>query len=231
MKRVLVMLSLMALAGTAYAGDPPIESVEWERANDSCELTVVTYDWDFSQGDQGFTHAVCEAGGIDDWAYGVPTNPEVPINVAVWGTGLAGDYSNSSGSGLYAPAFTVTEDAYLMEVSHWFDIENNYDGCNVSVNGEVIQPYTVYPAVINTSASYYAYCVDNEPGWTDGPTESLDCFDLSPWMGQTVEVEFALGSDDIVSYPGWFIYYVKVGGQGGTPTEGSTWGSIKGLFQ
>jgi hypothetical protein len=231
MRKVLVLMSLVALAGTAFAGDPPIDSIVVDRANDSCELTVVTYDWDFSTGDHGFTHQPCEAGAIDNWAYGVPTNPEVPINVAVWGTGLAGDYSNDSGSGLYAPAFTVTESAYLMEVSHYFDTENNYDGCNVSVNGTVIQPYTPYPAVISTSTGFYAFCVDMEPGWTDGPTTSLDCFDLSAYMGQEVEIEFALGSDSSVSYPGWFIYYVKVGGQGGTPTEGTTWGAIKGLFQ
>lgn len=231
MKRVLVSLCILALAGVANAGSPPITSVDFERADDSCELTVVTYDWDFSLGDQGFVSAICEDGGMAVWAHGVPTNPEVPIDVGVWGTGLAGDYANSAGDGLEAPLFTVTDAAYLMEVSHYYDTENNYDGFNVSVNGVVIEPYTAYPATINTSTSYYAFCVDMEQGWTDGPTTSLDCFDLSAYMGEEIAVTFEFGSDSSVSYPGWFIYYVKVGGAGSTPTEGTTWGSIKGLFQ
>jgi len=202
------------------------------RADDSCELTVVTYDWDFAQGDQGFMPAVCETGGMPVWEYGVEANPEVPLDVACWGTILNADYVNDSGDGLLAPLFTVTDSAYLMEVSHWLDIETNYDGCNVSVNGTVIEPYTVYPATLSTSTNYYAFCVDMEQGWTGHDImQSLDCFDLSAFMGEEVQVSFDFGSDSSVTYPGQYLLYVKVGAAGSTPTEGTTWGAIKGLFQ
>ena len=84
----------------------------------------------------------------------------------------------------------------------------------------------------STSTNYYAFCVDMEQGWTGHDImQSLDCFDLSAFMGEEVQVSFDFGSDSSVTYPGQYLLYVKVGAAGSTPTEGTTWGAIKGLFQ
>ncbi len=235
MKRALVLFGLLALTGIAYAGHPPIDVINGYRADDSCELGCVTFDWDFAVGDQGFTYGPCDdTGGEHVWEYGTTTY--VPVPDPCWGTVLDDDYLDDSGEALLSPAFTVTDEAYLMEVYHYIHTENVYDGCNVSVNGEVIEPYTPYPEQLNPSGSYYAFCVDEEQGWTGYGYQgafgwSLDCFDLSQFMDQEIVVEFNLGSDSSVNYPGWYIQYVRVGTPDGTPVEDTTWGRIKGLFQ
>jgi len=235
MRLLLTIFGIMALAGAAFAGN--------ELSNDivvtdtvPCDLTNVCLDWDFSVGDHDFTPYNCEPGGAAVWAYGNETVvPGSPGNV--WGTVINGNYVNNSGDGLSSPLFTVTTDCYLMEINHYVHIETNYDGGNVSVNGQVVPPMTGYPAVISTSTSFYAYCVDMEEGFTgngySGASETWvpRCFDLSPFMGQTIHVDFDFGSDSSVTYPGWYLAYVKVGGMSSTPVESSTWGAIKDSFR
>ncbi len=230
MRVILTSLCLLALAGAAFAGQPPIDQVSTRTAV-PCDLTVVTYDWDFAVSDQGFVGGVCEAGGTAVWEYGATTYvPGAPGNV--WGTVLNGDYVSDSGGGLTSPAFTVDANSNLVEIHHYYDIENNYDGGNVKANGQVIVPVGGYDAVISTSTYYYAWCVDNQEGFTDdsGMAWVIDCFDLSAYVGQSVELDFEFGSDSSVQYPGWYLAYVKVGTDLPSPTQESTWGQIKSLF-
>ena len=118
-----------------------------------------------------------------------------------------------------------------LAVSHYVDIETNYDGCNVSVDGTVIAPMGGYDGVISTSTSFYAFCVDMEEGYTGHANVwATSCWDLSAYDGQTIQVEFDFGSDSSVTYPGWYLGYVKVGGMTATPTEQTTWGTIKSLY-
>ena len=91
--------------------------------------------------------------------------------------------------------------------------------------------------VISTSTSFYAFCTDLEEGFTgngfNGASEewTTRCFDLTPFMGQNVRLEFDFGTDSSVTYPGWYLAYVKVGSEVPTPVEPSTWGDIKNQFQ
>lgn len=80
------------------------------------------------------------------------------------------------------------------------------------------------------STSFYAYCVDMQPGLTDGPTAGFvkDCFDLSAFMGQTVQIAVKFGSDSSVNYPGWFIAGAMAG-ELVTAAEESNWSTIKRL--
>jgi len=233
MRAVVIVLAILSFVGAALADKEPINI--YEPTRDACEMPWVAFDWDFSTGNHGFTTASCDqTGGLPVWEYGVSS--QVPGYVdAVWGTVLNANYPANSGQGLLSPAFTVGNDSYLLEVEHYVHTEANFDGCNVKVDGVVIQPMIVYPATISTSTSYYAFCLDNQPGWTgngyQGPLGWLtSCFDLSAYMGQTIQVEFDFGSDSSVQYPGWFLTYVRVGGVGGTPADSPTWGHIKGLF-
>ncbi len=54
--------------------------------------------------------------------------------------------------------------------------------------------------------------MNDEEGFTDydNPWEE-QCFDLSAFDGQTIQVEFDFGSDSSVTYPGWYLAYVRIG--------------------
>jgi hypothetical protein len=192
-------------------------------------MEVVTYMWDFATGDHGFTAPnACDSGGSPVWEYG----PGGYVGYAdnCWGTILNGSYLNDSGDGLRSPAFMVTDASYLVEIYHYTDIENNYDGGNLEVNGVVVPPTDGYPATISTSTAFYAWCVDMEGGFTDDEPWGERCFDLSEFMDEEVVLEFDFGSDNSVTYPGWYIGYVMVGGTEPSASDGTTWGTIKGLF-
>ena len=134
------------------------------------------------------------------------------------------------------PSFTVTPDCYLMEILHYVQVETNFDGGNVTVNGTVIPPTDGYPATISTSTAYYAYCTELEQGFTGNSTTPSEawtrrCFDLTAYIGQTIQVRFDFGTDSSVTYPGWYLAYVKLGGLTANPVEQSTWGNIKSSYR
>jgi hypothetical protein len=47
----------------------------------------------------------------------------------------------------------------------------------------------------------------------------VDCFDLSPFIGQDIQIEFDFGCDASVNAPGWFLEYVRVGSSAGQSTQ------------
>jgi len=235
MKTLLVLFGLVLVASVAYAGDDnaaPVPVV----TRDACTLTFTSYFWDFNVNAQGFTPAACDVSGTPVWAWGAEaTIPGSPGNV--WGTVLNGSYPSDSGDGLLSPPFMVTPNAYLLEVNHYVHFETNFDGCNVSVDGAVILPTTGYPATISTSTSFYAHCVDLEPGWTGnsstGPSQDwvAQCFDLTAFMGQMIQVSFDMGTDSSVTYPGWYLAYVAVGSDAPVSVDEANWGGIKALYR
>lgn len=231
MKALFTLVGLLFVAGVAVAGTPPYaEPVQ--PAQVPCDLPAVAYNWDFADGDQGFTTTMCDTDGLPVWEYGVTGYiPDTPG--AVWGTVLAANYPNQAGEGLVSPEWMVDASSYLMEVYHWFRIETNYDGGNVSVNGQVVAPIGGYTSTISTSTSFYAWCVDMEPGFTGSTLNPwrTDCWDLSAFAGQMISVEFDFGSDSSVSYPGWYLGSVKIGGEPGVPVEPSSWGTIKNIYK
>jgi hypothetical protein len=195
----------------------------------------VAHNWDFAVSNQGFTTTTCDAtGGAPVWAWGATNIPAAPGNV--WGTVLMANYPVNTGHGIVSPSFTVGPTSNKLEILHYVRTETNFDGCNVQVGGTVIPPTDGYPATISTSTSFYAYCVNGEPGFTGsgatGPSENwvTRCFDLVAFNGQTIQVEFDFGSDSSVQYPGWYIAYVKVGTDAVVPVEQTTWGRVKTLY-
>lgn len=229
MRILATALCVFLVGGVAFAGSPPDENVIVHQRTD-CGLQYVAIDWNFAQGNQSFTTAICQTGAVAAaWAWGTCTIPGAPGTV--WGTVLNGSYNNNSGESLIAPAFTVSPSCYLMEVYHYYDIETNFDGCNVTANGTVVAPVGGYDGTISTSTSYLAYCVDMEPGFTGHvSTWGWDCWDLSSYMGQSVVVTFDFGSDSSVQYPGWYIAQIRIGGENPTPAGSPTWGAIKNQF-
>ncbi len=213
MKALLSCCCLFAAVGIATA-EKPVLPVSALPDRVACQMGQTVDDWDFSLGPQGFTTTSCDSGGQAVWQWGSTSYiPGAPSHV--WGTILNGDYPNDSGQGLLSPMWTVSEQSCLVEVYHYFDTEIGWDGCNLAIH-----PYgTVWPPVggysttaISPSASYYAYCVDGEPGWTGSSGGwRVDCFDLSEYMHMQIALEFDFGSDASVTAPGWYLSRVRVG--------------------
>jgi len=226
MKTLLTVLLIVGVASVALA-EKPIQINDNAPTRVECEFANVMYEWDFANGDNGFTTSACDdTGGMPVWELGNAYGEDC------FGTIIAGDYPNDAGEALVSPAFLVDESSYLVQIHHFFDIETNYDGCNLMVNGVVVDPMEGYLGVISESTTFYAFCVDMQPGFSGhDPTGFFDsCFDLGGFIGEEVEVSFQFGSDNSVQYPGWYIATVLVGGDV-VATDGASWSQIKGLYR
>jgi hypothetical protein len=226
MKTLLTVLLIVGVASVALAEKPVV--INDSNANRvECAFENVMYEWDFSDGDHGFTASSCDDGGLPVWELGNAYGEDC------FGTIIAGDYLSDSGDALNSPAFMVDESSYLVQIYHFFDIETSYDGGNLMVNGVVVDPMDGYPDdEISDSTSYYAWCVDGQPGFTGhDPIDFFDsCFDLGGFIGEEVTLSFQFGSDSSVTYPGWYIATVLVGGDV-VATDGATWTQVKGLYR
>jgi hypothetical protein len=226
MRALLTILCVVVIASVAWAekpvqpADSPIDRVE-------CPFENVAYNWVFLGGDDhGFTTGPCDDGGVPVWEFYCV----FPLGY-FWETGGSDDYPNDAGESLISPNFYVDESTYLVEIRHGHDIEPSYDGGNLSVNGVVVEPMDGYPDdEISDSVNYYAWCVDGEPGWTGSAEFYNSCFDLSAFMGEEVQLSIDFGSDSSVTYPGWAIAYILVGGDV-VATDGMTWSAVKGLYK
>lgn len=228
MKKLLVVLGILTLATCAFAAKPTLELEGNPAIRIACDLNSVMYDWNFADGDHGFVPTICEDGAFPVWAYGVDATYGT-----VWATGLDGAYVSNAGEALVSPTFLVDPSTQFVEVVHFYDIETNYDGCNLEVNGQVVEPLEGYDvAAISTSANFYAFCVDLEPGYTGHELTGFitTCFDLGAFTGQEVALEFTFGSDSSVTYPGWYIASVTVGSNV-VGVETKAFSSIKALYR
>ena len=241
--RVLVTaIGLCLLVGTAVAQGPAqkIDQNPVEIPRVECGFENVWVTANFGSENGGFAPELCDPSGLPAWDWGTDatiTPPPAPFGPNVWGTVIGASYPSNTGDGLVSPLFTVvTGMNELVEIVHYLDIETNYDGCNIVVldgAGEtILYPMAGYPATINTSTSYYAYCVDMEPGFTGhGTAWTTACCDLTPWDGQEIALRFDFGSDSSVTYPGWFIAGITWGTDQFTPVEESSWSMIKALYR
>jgi hypothetical protein len=223
MRWLLVGLSLLLLTGAASAKPLGDEIIRPDAI--PCYLDWVTFDWDFSQGDHGFTTVA--GGGAEVWEHGSTSMLSVSPLI-MWATVLAGEYPDGAGQGLLSPSFLVTEETAMVEVYHYYDTEAHFDGCNVKVNGVVIPPYSGYEDTLHPDCT----CVGGQEGFTGEGGWRLDCFEVAGFSGEVITLRFDFGSDGTEhSHPGWYIAAVRVGGQDPTGPEGETWGQIKGMFR
>jgi len=228
MKTFLTILCVVAFASVAWA-EKPVQTVDIPDTRIECSFQTVVYNWDFREGDQGFTTASCDDEGAPVWEHGY-----WPVgDVVCWGTSLQGNYPNDTGHSLISPTFMVDASTYLVDVAHGYDTEISYDGGNLSVNGIVVEPMEGYPDdEISDSTTYYAWCVDGEPGFTgySGTEIVHNCFDLTPFLGQEVQLSFDFGSDSSANDQGWMIVDIDVGSDV-VPVQGTTWSNIKGMYR
>ncbi len=226
MRYVLVIALAGLIAMPAMAEKVPVEGDQSDRTPVECGLVNICLEWP-----GGFIAQDC--GGSPVWGYG-PDNNVPPLGCDgepvgdVLGTALSSTYPNNAGEiAVVHEGYEVTEACTLLEICHYYDIENYYDGGNLTINGVVVAPIGGYPEDAIYSG---ANCTGGEPGFSGfSGGWVLDCWDLSPYVGQTIEVALKFGSDSSVQYPGWYGYSGMFGGLV-TPTEKVNWGQIKSQY-
>jgi hypothetical protein len=181
--------------------------------------------------------------GPNPWEWGVPTDiPDVACDgvpvTSILGTTLAGTYPVSVGGISAIGTFPITADCYCLELCHYYDTETNYDGGNVKVSLDggiswaLITPDAGYPGM-NTSTLYPCECVYQEPIFTgDSGGFIKNYFDLSAYEGMVVFIGFFFGSESYATSDlGWYIKWVRIGGEQLTPVQNATWGTIKAMYR
>ena len=205
-----------------------------------CPTPSVVYNLDFNLDPNGFYTQAC--GGAAVWSWG-PANygptmtcDDVP-RTNVLGTVRTANYPANSGETAVIGPFAITPDCWCMELCHWYDTENRFDGGNVKVSTDGGTTWNlIVPARLYDNTAYTApKCIPSQQVFTghgnQGATAYLrDCFDLTPYVGSDVLIGFFFGSDSSVFYPGWYLKWVKIGGQA-SAIESRSWGSIKSMYR
>jgi hypothetical protein len=155
--------------------------------------------------------------GLDNhgtnWGWGTDATAGAHSGTHVWGTVLGGNYGNCGDYRLEMPPVCLVHlDSVRLNLWHWYDIEPNgvepYDGANVAVAPfgtdywNVVLPDGGYPAREGYTCNPYqnqpAYA-GNSSGWRQAS------FNLSAFVGQTVRIEFRLGTDVGTTRRGWYL--------------------------
>jgi hypothetical protein len=206
-----------------------------------CPFDHTCYVVDFNEGPDGWYPLPCGVGPIP-WQWGSPVGiPTVACDAVpvthVLATNLTTAYPVQTGEGAVIGPFDITAQCYCMELCHFYDIETGYDGGNVKVSTDggvtwqLVYPFRGYDDILD-SATFIAECVWGEEVFSAHQTAFLrDCFDLTQYVGQSIMVGFFFGADSSVTYPGWYIKWVKFGSDETTPVEDTSWGSIKALYR
>ncbi|MBM3308552.1 MAG: hypothetical protein FJY74_09525 [Candidatus Eisenbacteria bacterium] len=207
-----------------------------------CPFPFTCATLDYNLGPNGFQTVPC--GGVPaPWQWGVPVGipmvacDGVPVT-HVLATNLAGAYPVSFGESVIVGTFPITPSCHCIELCHFYDFETNWDGGNVKVSADGGQTWTlVYPFGgydgKNTSTYYPCGCVWQEDMFTGTSTTFVrDCFNLVDFIGQTVIVRLDAGSDSYsTSDLGWYVKWIKLGGEEQSPVESATWGAIKAMYR
>jgi len=214
-----------------------------EQLPPCCPTPAVCYNVDFNEGPNGWYPMPCLTG-VPVWEWGVPgaSTPPVPALACddvpvtnVLATKLVGNYPANGGEIAVIGPFDITADCWCMDLCHFHDFENAYDGGNVKVSTDggttwtLITPANGYDGTLNTSNP----CIKSEPAFTGhfhNAAFRRDCFDLTAYVGSSILIGFFHGNDSSVHYPGWYIKWVKIGGYA-SPVESRTWGNIKSMYR
>jgi hypothetical protein len=206
-----------------------------------CPLVSVCDTLDFNVSGHGWSQEPC--GGASVWAWGTSPNPPstacdgVPVTYTL-GTMAGARYPTLSGEAALVGPLAVTQDCHCLEICHYYQTEEGYDGGNVklSTNGAVswtlVYPSGGYDAILN-SVSYPAACVTGEQAFSgDTGIFVTDCFDLTSFIGENVLVGFFFGSDSFATDDvGWYIKWLKLGTGTDTPVRPTSWGAIKAMYR
>ena len=197
---------------------PSFEPFSWECPCPPPFVYLVE-EFNFNESDGGFTSGSPNPGCTNDWEWGPYDGQEPPYGcdsipiTNYWGTVIGGFYSPNSGSRLMSPPIAV-QNGYWMEICHYYNIESYFDGGNVKISTDggdtftILTPFDGYPEDGVSSGNCF---IPGEPAFSGTYVAwRKDYFDLSDYAGDTVIIAFDFGSDNSVTYAGWYINWVKI---------------------
>ncbi len=207
-----------------------------------CPFDYVKHLVDFNTWDGGFWTLPCNGNPVWEWA--AVTNPDVPAVACedvpvtnILGTVVNGDYGDLAGETAVVGPFALNQYCTCLEICHFYDTENRFDGGNVKISTDngatwtLITPSRLYDAVSYTGD----VCVPLQDVFTGHGSSTFfhqDCFDISDYVGESILIGFFFGSDSSVGYyPGWYIKWLKIGSDDFSPVEGTSWGNIKAMYR
>lgn len=152
------------------------------------------------------------------WEWGVSGAVPAHSGTKLWGTRLNQAYPDN-GQLILRSQLTYLGSDTILDFWHYCDMEAGVDGGNVKLyrsgyNPVLITPVGGYP--------YEEVTALGEPGFSGSAGWSRARFDLSPYAGQTVRLQWTFASDAQVSGQGWFIDDVS------TISYGSYLGKVTG---
>jgi len=166
------------------------------------QMPGMFYDFELDAG-----NFVAETG----WQWGTPAQVTPYSGSKAWATGLSGNYPEYVEFNLYTPVYVLTTNPTL-SFRHYYGIENNYDGANVSISTNGGTTWTV----ITPNGGYTHNSlpgINGQPGYS-GQTTSWQqaTFNLNSYAGMEAMFRFKFGSDGQVNSIGWFIDNVQLNG-------------------
>ena len=171
---------------------------------DTTSQPVPLFTDNMENGDNGWTHG----GSNDLWQLGIPSYGPGSARSGSnsWGTNLSGPYANNINCWLLSPPVQITEPSQLT-FYQYFASESYYDGGIVEIttdgnNFSRLSPVGGYPYHgVRFGGDAYSGSLG---GW------SKQAFDLSGYVGQTVQIRFRFISDYSVTRAGWYIDDVRI---------------------
>jgi hypothetical protein len=149
--------------------------------------------------------------GSGSWQWGQPTSgpPGAYFGINVWGTVLSGDYPLNCNDNLISIPFYIHSPEADFEFYQWYNIETGYDGGNVAVSTNGGSSWTVITPVGGyDDPDIYAL---GGPGYTGSSGGWIRAeFDLSAYVGRTVQFRWRFASDGYINAPGWYIDDVAI---------------------
>jgi len=149
--------------------------------------------------------------GSGSWQWGQPTYgpPGAYFGVNVWGVNLSGDYPLNCNDNLAGVSFMIHSPAAYLEFYQWYNIENEWDGGNVSISTNGGSSWTLITPV--GGYDYQDVYALNEPGYTGSSGGWVRAeFDLSGYVGASVTFRWRFASDGYINAPGWYIDDVAI---------------------
>lgn len=186
--------------GTEYTYVVTASDYDGNESDPSNEVSAVApnitvfYHNTFQEDDGGF-----ESGGTNSsWEWGEPTSGpnEALTGERLWATNLSGNYNNAEDSYIGSPIIELDDvDLAELHVTHWQDIENNWDYGFVQVSSDDGETW-----------DELAEFTGRDQAWAQAEIS------LNDYLGESIQIRFAFDSDSIIAYPGWYIDEVTVVG-------------------
>jgi hypothetical protein len=190
------------------------------------ETTVFEDDFET---DKGWTHQNTGGNAVDEWERGTPSGTGAPTPHSgsnVWATKLSGNYAIKYAAALISPEINLAGYDYaVMTYWQWVDMETGttsvFDGglIEISTNGgtswtQIDEPNTnPMPYYNGTISSGYQNPLAGKKAFSGRVQSWVQVtVNLTNWVGNTVKVRFNFGSDDSITYLGWYIDDVVVKG-------------------